>query len=122
MSELSGRELDAAVAEGVMGWEFISPTRSGNRQYRNADGDMILVGESALISTWKPSESIEAAMQVVEKMREREWFVEIANTPTGWFVNFIYDVNERIDCPAVAQLLPEAICKAALTALSEAQK
>ena len=130
--ELSGRELSEAVARRVMnqmpcdGWVRMNFGSAGGAALRkecaheketcyptakfgNVHGSYDGVPPYAA--------KIESAMMVVEKMRERDWYVEIANMSTGWFVNFIYDINERIDCPAQARLLPEAICRAALATI-----
>src|ERR1043166_22368 len=73
------------------------------------------------------SESIEAAMQVVEKMWQTGWQMECANahklnTPVTenvcwWYVRFINNENDMNNWSAEAETLPEAICRAALAAI-----
>lgn len=122
--KLSGRDLDAAVAERVMGWQ-----RQPDYNYWMS----FPAGESfslhALIATWSPSESIEAAMQVVEKMWQLGWSIEMANGGklgtlatariVSWYVRFVEDENDLNNWSAEAETLPEAICRAALRAVEQ---
>lgn len=109
---LSGRELDIAVAERVMGWQ-----RQPDYNYWMS----FPAGESfklhKLIATWRPCESIEAAMDVVNRMKDLGYMWN-AQTPhgTGWEVQ-CYQPTSRGRGEEVKGLLPEAICRAALKAL-----
>lgn len=109
--QLSGRELDAVVAERVMGWR--TSTISEDVWYSEAEHD------SHHRERFRPSESIEAAMQVVEKMRERgfAWDVESWTTPafTGWEVKLWKDGD--IAGEHRHEALTTAICHAALKAI-----
>lgn len=118
LQKLSGRNLDAAVAERVMGWQ-----RQPDYNYWMS----FPAGESfklhALIATWRPFESIEAAMEVVEKVRERGYQVSIRSWEGAvpWSVKFIlYTSREEVE--EDGDSLPEAICRAALAAIESQQK
>ncbi|HEX7333434.1 MAG TPA: hypothetical protein VF290_18160 [Pyrinomonadaceae bacterium] len=110
--KLSGRELDAAVAERVMGWQ-----RQPDYNYWMS----FPAGETfklhKLIATWHPSESIEAAMDVVEKMRANGWSFACTmydgKLPYASFCRSTVKSSRN----AEAESLQEAICLAALKAL-----
>lgn len=117
------RELDAAVAERVMG-EPMPPTPSGCphlfntlspqkawhhvRDFDHGDGEC----------KWEPepfSTSVEVAMRAVEKMRMRGYRWN-AQTPhgKGWEIR-CYRPTQRGRGEKFRGLLPEAICRAALS-------
>lgn len=114
-----GRELDALVAEKVMGWDD-----SGDGEWRNEFDRPI---ES--IRLWRPSTDISAAWEVVEKMNELDF--SITTHSLGKIVT-VYGPetnHEKIDKAKKAGLhsklietcamtygesVPEAVCKAAL--------
>src|ERR1041385_4645627 len=82
--ELSGRELDIAIAERVMRWP--RRDRDDDRDYEDTyfsaynDGGQIVVfrgGSQRSAERWSPAQNIEAAMQVVEKTRERGVWTQI---------------------------------------------
>jgi hypothetical protein len=138
LSDKELRELDKAVAEAFgfkpnIVWAVLNADESAlmidfereaaARKWWDEHPSVHKDHHLGTLKIYQPySSSIEAAMRVVDKMRERDWYVEIANMSTEWFVNFIYDINERIDCPAQARLLPEAICRAALAAIETKQE
>jgi len=70
--KLRDRELDAAIAEHVMGWKRVLPTHPSNGTVWALDGKVIKTQY-----TWKPSENIADAWRVVEKMIEDGYFVEV---------------------------------------------
>ena len=122
-----GRELDALVAERVMGWHI-----------EDAEGHWLLVekGKGELFclvgpriadnspnwSYWSPSTSISAAWEVWEHMKTKP-------TPQGgiYWYTFVEMLEEGIDwdypndCINITDLLgslnPLAICRAALKAV-----
>lgn len=105
------RELDCAVAERVMGWQ-----RQPNYNYWmtfSATGETFNL--HALIATWKPSEDMRAAMQVVEKISERGFQVSIRSWEgvVPWSVKFI-SCRSKEEVEEDGANLPEAICRAAL--------
>lgn len=139
----AGRELDALVAERVMGREVLY--QSGNiSRTANDDGQHaeMWVGRPTTLercqkdcSEWntgmrlrlKPmpkgnprySTDIAAAMQVVEKLRGQSLAVSIMDTDAGaggnWSVTFDSPVRGfEAECLS----LPEAICRAALQAVT----
>lgn len=97
-----GREMDAAVAEQVMGWK-----RNGGFWQRERQ----IV---APIGSWSPSTDIDAAWKVVEKMGEThsvsvEWFgsaYRVNMTKRGDSWNWRNNVEHLF--------APLAICRAAL--------
>ena len=121
----AGRELDALVAEKVMGHKVLSHWEPGVVKH--------VIDENQCeidVGHWpKPySTDIAAAWEVVAELRRRDWFMGIAEAllPKGWGCVFtplhegdkIEDPNdtrpERVD--ARAATAPHAICLAALKA------
>ena len=107
----AGADLDALVAEKVMGERFI---------HRLSDGGVVL-GHGPDSYSFCPSTDIVDAMEVLEKMREHgehgcaaELWTEMVGDEIGWQVCFIQrgEGSHR----ALALTLPEAICRAALAA------
>ncbi len=112
---IAGKEMDALVAEKVMGW----PTTgmAAGASYREANMPAY-------------STDIAAAWQVVEKLRTIGWFIELNDDrpPTGkqrwncWF-HWPYGPVLPEEWPSgepdagVAGVAPEAICLAALAAV-----
>lgn len=128
VDQLSGRELDVAVAERVMGW------RSTDRRAMgwNPNGpDVWTTGdeENPTYQEFRPSQSIEAAMRVVEAVIPRLpdntviknlGFAEVRMYRYGdetWNVAF---TKRGGSASATAKSLPEAICLAALKAVKKA--
>jgi hypothetical protein len=115
--ELSGVNLNFAIAERVMGW-----TRG--RRYGNGNGEWIVPGrddKAPLYWSQTPrfSECIEAAMQVIEKMRESELFIVMMNLE-GWNVHFVtVNAQRNRTLQFHSDSLPEAICRAALAAIED---
>lgn len=123
MSELpAGRELDALVAEKVMGWHRTSDSL-GNERWADANGRQHRYvnrvehgGEPAMF--WCPSLSIAAAWEVVEKLwRNGSTIVEALDGDLGgrgFWVSFDGTVGKS----AFAISAPLAICRAALKAVA----
>jgi hypothetical protein len=109
--------INFAIAEKVMGW------KRGTR-YGNGNGEWVIPNwKEVLPLTWSRTpqfcESIEAAMQVVEKMR-RDHFRFACNDRCDpesgeWWAEFATLEYER-GGQASAGTLPEAVCRAALAA------
>ena len=127
----NGRELDAAVAERVMGW-FIVPsvvindTDRGKSWWRESFGDPLDPGSGTFQHTSPPcfSTNIAAAFQVVEKMRETcSVDIEMVAGCTTANGVFITTPGAGDACTAYdwAETLPLAICRAALKALDGRQ-
>ena len=132
--ELSGRELDIAIAERVMRWP--RRDRDDDRDYEDTyfsaynDGGQIVVfrgGSQRSAERWSPAQNIEAAMQVVEAaiplLPDNEVIknlgfaqVRMYRYANGtWCVAF----TKRSGKSVTASSLPEAICRAALAAMEQ---
>ena len=117
------RELDALIAEKVMGLsevEFV-----GERlQYLN-DAMSVELGGRWSSPVEHYSSSIAAAFSVVEKMREKGWTFTATNDfevteYLPWQAEFHRRVGRAVENhPCEADFLPEAICLAALQAVEE---
>jgi Phage ABA sandwich domain len=114
----AGRELDALVAEKVMGWE---PYHDGawltGEQLPDWGGPQI-VGR-----TWSPSTDITAAWQVVEKLNAQRYDIAIGNwTHEAGIIWQVMIENSNVE----RKSFPLALCLAALKATKndppEAQK
>lgn len=135
---MTDRELDALVAEKVMGWDVLT-TREFHRHGKSGDvvdcgDDGIFVAERDRSATtpFNPSTSISAAWSVVEQMRELGWHIDLDNDGSqkigaeeSWTWNALlwtdrddYDGDGDGDWPtAHADTAPRAICLAALRAV-----
>jgi hypothetical protein len=123
----AGREMDALIAHDVMGlkkiviggigwWVKESPLEM-SYQYMEKSGD------------FEPSEDMNAAWQVVAKMREKgfdffaEWVTEnaVSRLNSLPWACFATDDNDSVfvDFTATAETMPLAICRAALLAVME---
>lgn len=127
IAKLSGSDLSALVCERVFD-EPMPPAPVGcalfiDRVQRSPQGAWLHVHifEYGDKCEWIPrpfAEAIEAAMEVVEMMRERDWRVSMMNNPGvakgefEWSVDF---ARGRV-VNRMAATLPEAICHAALAA------
>lgn len=118
----AGRELDALVAEKVMGWHIVTDfdLRPPEKHWNNAKGYVCLVAGNKLndgreMKGFSPSTDIADAWKVVEKMRERglDVYLRFVSTWTAEFDSVSGDVNGFAD----ADTAPLAICLAALKAV-----
>ena len=132
----AGRELDALVAEKVMGWRWFRPGDAGEDGYPvdfwcDAAGDLTgwcdrpwpddteQWGDApALFSargTWQPSQNIEVAWEVVEKLARRGFIASVASDGADrWVADFAAD--PLVTVCTYAPTAPLAICRAALKA------
>lgn len=81
------KKLDAIVTEKVMGWPKIGESKSGYfTLHEHPEHGRIQVGpmkpSGNFTRPWSPSTQIESAWEVVEKMRDDGWVVEIETNPT----------------------------------------
>lgn len=120
--EPSGAELDSAIAERVMQWTLAD--RRGMRWDQGPEVWITGDEENPTEQDWHPSESIRAAMQVVEKLAEGPWAVTMSSgderTEKEWFVEFIgvsEDGAHLLTGEGASDKLPEAVCRAALDAV-----
>lgn len=117
----AGRELDALIAEKVMGW---APVHDG-LNFRWADGGDY-EKRHRYVCDWSPSTDIAAAWQVVERMDSLGWYLTIDRLSSGERVRFwrcewmrYTEENEKCgDCWEDADTAPLAICRAALEAVA----
>jgi hypothetical protein len=113
----AGRDLDAEVAEKVMGWTLeIQDDRNDAYSQTWRTGPNILT-DSLFVYEFEPSIDIAAAWQVVEYMQGREltdfsvsW--DVRNDSWCWVARFA-----RTE--ATGPTAPLAICRAALAAVSQ---
>lgn len=138
---LSGRELDAAVAEHVMGWRprwVEEPPYWMAWEVELPNGDMLygtIVSKAVPQPAWyddrdgvrcpRFSTDIDAAWEVVERLTELvideidltvevKNGVEIRNVAEGWLCSIYCGCEQLVETRA--QSAPEAICRAALLA------
>lgn len=124
MSEMKpGRELDALIAERVMGYRRLEayPFREGFPCFVNPSGLEIYPSMIPEYST-----SIAAAWEVVNEMQGNKWVFRIQSPycnviPGAWEAFFGYKhVNEDTFMEARrAETAPHAICLAALKAVGK---
>jgi len=127
-----GTELDALVAETVMGWkrmrwkDFQSDTRESlTYSWHDSDGKMTENAEDcddyySPSFAWSPSTDIEAAWQVVERLWDENPHVQFElrhqGTAGGWMARFPAPVLANY-VEAKGKTAPHAICLAALRAV-----
>jgi predicted nucleic acid-binding protein len=107
----AGRKMDALVAENVMGLDLFTPVTD---PYFTSQGIYQQVNHIESYSA-----DIAAAWEVVEKMVNGKWRVNIENDINGrkWGCDFKDDPLHTTLC--VADSLTLAICRAALLAVME---
>ena len=105
------RELDALVAEKVMGWEYIPGFAATMAAPTWSQGENVYL-ETA---KWHPSTSISDAFLVVEEMRKRGYSMEHSEDP-GEQCRVWFQISDDVrTCgKGIADTAPEAICRAAL--------
>lgn len=116
MSMNAGRELDAMVAEHVMGWELRQVGNgSMDGEYYWHDGCDFVDGRLANLEF---STYISAAWEVIEKLHEQNYLFSISQSvDAGYTAKFF---NRDKECYFVAPYIesaPLAICIAALLTL-----
>ena len=116
---MTDRELDALVAEKVMGWkeEF-----DGLNMRWTLDGER-WAGDSGYVNGWSPSTRISHAWQVVEKMLPAIGHIYPAvDLETGELLHWcaVVETGDTSRQGVTADTAPRAICLAALKAVGEA--
>jgi hypothetical protein len=131
--EVATRELDAEVADRVMGWTLATnnawPPESST--YCNHPTCGLLIAEyrgfnGYVWTEWQPSKCMNAAMQVVEAMRRRGYWFKMNYGYIGDPIGYVYfDEKDWADPNPMyferyegIEQLPAAICRCALAALS----
>jgi hypothetical protein len=124
VEKLSGRELNAAVAERVMGWRR-KPNGMMHGRAQEVfvdDRDNTHSITCGCAEDFNPSCTIEAAMQVAERMREQGWSfactLYAGQFPYASFCKGTVVTSRN----AEADSLPEAICRAALLAVASNER
>ena len=100
------RELDESVAVTVMGWH-------------QGDGAWIPLGWESDLPLPEYSTSISAAFEVIERMRELGYTVEILSA-VGWWIQ-LKNSNPIDTVSASGPDLPDCIARAALAAIKESK-
>ncbi len=109
----AGRELDALVAEKVMGW-VVHHRNTAHYVLPNMKEYKV----EALVNEWRPSQNIAAAWQVVEKMHERgeEVYIEYGFSLKAKKKLYYAWFDQRPGPIAQGETAPLAICQAAIHA------
>lgn len=116
------REMDARVAEKVMGWpgcedglwsEGSHPSHGGRVRWCDHDSDAIDIYNDTEV--WSPTTSVDAAFAVLERMRELGWKYSIIHAIDG--PASVCFIGKRGPFLAEDAFLPLAISKAALAAV-----
>ena len=113
----AGPELDALVAEKVMGWTVgLGIFRDQYGTIRNSQSTFEQYEPSI---RWQPSTDIRDAWEVVEKMRGNHTFF-IESYPVGetWWAQFT-PLNVDEEYHGGASTVPLAICRAALKSVTK---
>ena len=116
------RELDALVAEKVMGWTLVTDiVKNCSGQWFDSNG-----GGTRSEHGWHPDTSISDAWLVVEEMRKRGFGVNIVSPnvdttsqprPTDWIVWVEREDGVSSVASWRCDSAPEALCRAALEAV-----
>ena len=121
----AGREMDALIAQRVMGWNLRMSTGMG--LVGDFPDDKPVTGRTYR-EIPRYSEDIAAAFQVVERMTSAPyaWYVETVNLKADGFVWRAvywggYDIEHCVYFTSENKSLPIAICRAALLAMEAAE-
>lgn len=110
----AGRELDALIAEKVMGWKVFRNGEHGPHRWEAETdrGTLRVIDSSYSGDGFSPSTDIAAAWEVVEKVRKEAGDFQLALVDYGsaWAARFD-------KASAVERTAPHAICLAALKAV-----
>lgn len=132
--ELTGRKLDATVAEHVMEWKPGKVfKRNHYQEFHDHEGQLYYVGgypdpieyecDHPEFDVFAPSSSIADAMEVLPALRRQ---LTLSDSIVFWckpdsFIVQIWadDADDTELANVLAGTLPEAICRAALAAMKE---
>ena len=106
----AGRELDAQVAEKVMGWRHVRETGPPDDLYGQEPGRS---GTVYIVPHY--STDIGAAWAVVERLRDIDCDLTIESAGNQWHVSLLVGA-----IVGTAQAAPLAICRAALKVVERA--
>lgn len=119
----AGRELDALVAERVMGWTNISTLSPQGRYFgaRHFGWHETLRGsvpEHGRVALPSYSTDIAAGWEVVEKLVSLGWHFTITSLQGKWHAGLTKDIGDvRETAMGHESTVPLAICRAALKAV-----
>jgi hypothetical protein len=112
----AGRELDALVAEKVMGWVWQPDEKGGH--YRDGNGETFATGRTlGQPECPKYSTSIAAAWDVVELLASKGLDVTVFVHPDGRAATCEIGFKGDLGIEPTADTAPHAICLAALKAV-----
>lgn len=112
----AGRELDALVAERVMGWKVFRNGEHGSHRWEAETdrGTLRVIDSSYSGDGFSPSTDIAAAWEVVEKMRDDHWLLDLRS---GFIeTRACFTRAHAGEYVAQEKSTPLAICLAALAA------
>ena len=111
----AGRELDALVAEKVMGWRLLDPPQADQPSYW---ATWVMLPHREAAKDWSPSTNIAAAWEVVERLRANGYsWMQFTLIADQWDLEMGQGGHD-IGCDTLAPTAPLAICRAALKAAS----
>lgn len=129
----AGPELDALVAEKVMGWKLHIEERGPHMGEIAPDGKLHLWIEGRVskwnVLHWKPSRDIAAAWEVIEQLQSKgirldslghgnlDCHLETTRNFSCEFGGWAEDGSPTISWSAIAKTAPVAICRAAFKAV-----
>lgn len=113
-----GPELDALVAETVMGWNYVhsDDCNGGYPSWVTKAGEVCKE-----VDSWNPSTDIAAGMQVKDRMNNLGWWWTLFCSPMGKPSAELWKRGELHRPNVMAEKLEEAICKASVLAIEEAK-
>lgn len=115
------RRLREQTAIKIMGWTLKKPTHPSNPGEWIGSGGKTGHGQRTSYG-WSPSDDIEDAFEVVEKMRSRGWCIDLSLEPNEKPHVLFYTHRDSYGPVNIAEheaeTIPLAICKAALKALT----
>jgi len=123
---MGDEKLDEQIVVRVMGWRIADhPEKNGTGQWMSEYGYPVYFKPSGAYiesGSFRPSEEIEAAMEVVEKLtdskRDRYW--ELTNDAGKWDASIWQ--GARLLAGSDSASLPEAICRTAIALLAMESK
>jgi hypothetical protein len=114
---VAGRELDALVAERVMGWKHVGTSPSGNKSYDDEENDeRYLVGMSNMFRCWSPSNDIAAAYEMESRIAE----MNLISQYTRALADLVApECSAGETCWRLVHATAEQRCRAALAATNQ---
>jgi hypothetical protein len=123
----AGREMDALIAEKVMGWKwFTNPNESNIRYFRPIDkfrygGIEADSKKGYTLALPKYSTDITAALEVQEKMASLGYYFSLDYDLCAWTATFSNTSGKLISVNTTKSNPSEEICRAALLAVMETE-